>query len=120
MAFASIIICIYSLLNRLKRAPETLDQLGDSLELLEQLQTDIPNMEAQFEPLNDQFNILHKYEVPVPEEVEIQREGLQGSWMAFQQCLIDSEAMLKKHKVSTEPMMMLLHVVLHSTKWLVQ
>ena len=56
-------------------------------------------MEAQFEPLNDQFNILHKYEVGVPEEVEFQREGLQGSWMAFQQCLVDSDSMLKKHKV---------------------
>ena len=84
---------------RLRSPPETLDQLGDSLGLLEQLQTDIPKMEAQFEPLNDQFNILHKYEVGVPEEVELQREGLQGSWMAFQQCLVDSDSMLKKHKV---------------------
>ena len=84
---------------RLRSPPETLDDLGNSLGLLEHLQTDIPKLEAQFEPLNDQFNILHKYEVPVPDEVEIQREGLQGSWMAFQQCLIDSDTMLKKHKV---------------------
>ena len=89
----------YFTLCRLRSPPETLDQLGDSLGLLEHLQTDIPKLEAQFEPLNDQFNILHKYEVPVPDEVEIQREGLQGNWMAFQQCLIDSDVMLKKHKV---------------------
>ena len=29
----------------------------------------------------------------------MKREGLQGTWMAFQQCLIDSDSMLKKHKV---------------------
>ena len=84
---------------RLRVPPETLDQLSDSLNLLERLQSDIPNIEAQFEPLHDQFNILRKYEVPISEEVERQLEGLQGNWMAFQQCLIDSEAMLKKHKV---------------------
>jgi dynein heavy chain len=30
--------------------------------------------------------------------VELQLERLQGNWMSFQQCLIDSEGMLKKHK----------------------
>ena len=84
---------------RLRVPPETLDQLSDSLNLLEHLQSDIPNIEAQFEPLHDQFNILRKYEVPISEEVEHQLECLQANWMAFQQCLIDSEGMLKKHKV---------------------
>lgn len=85
----------------MRSPPESLDQLGNSLGLLEQLQANIPKIEAQFEPLNDQFNILHKYEVSVSEEVELKREGLQGAWMAFQQCLIDSDSMLKKHKVSS-------------------
>lgn len=84
---------------RLRILPDTLDQLSDSLNLLEHLQSDIPNIEAQFEPLHDQFNILRKYEVQIPEEVEHQLDGLQGIYMAFQQCLIDSDSMLKKHKV---------------------
>ncbi len=84
---------------RLRVPPESLDQLSDSLDLLEHLQSDIPNVEAQFEPLHDQFNILRKYEVQIPEEVDHQLDGLQGNWMAFQQCLIDSDGMLKKHKV---------------------
>lgn len=84
---------------RLRLPPESLDQLSDSLDLMEHLQSDIPNFEAQFEPLHDQFNILRKYEVQIPEEVEHQLNGLQRNWMAFQQCLIDSESMLKKHKV---------------------
>lgn len=68
--------------------------------MLERLQDEVPKTEAQFEPLHDQFNVLRKYEVQIPEEVELQLERLQGNWMAFQQCLVDSDAMLKKHKVS--------------------
>ena len=84
---------------RLSTPPSNLEDLSDSLTLLETLQADIPIIEAQFEPLHDQFNILRKYEVQIPEEVELQLDRLQGNWMAFQQCLIDSDAMLKKHKV---------------------
>lgn len=84
--------------SRLSTPPADLDDLSNSLDLLENLQTSIPNIEAQFEPLHDQFNILRKYEVTIPDEVELQLERLQGNWMAFQQCLIDSDGMLKKHK----------------------
>ena len=45
------------------------------------------------------FQILHKYQVFIPEEEEAKLEGLQAAWMNFQQCLIDAEAMMKKHKV---------------------
>jgi len=55
--------------NRLSAPPETLDQLGDSLALLEQLQQDLSSIEAKFPPLHQQFAILEKYEVPIPEEV---------------------------------------------------
>lgn len=61
--------CILYHLNRLSAPPETLDQLGDSLALLEQLQQDLPNIEAKFPPLHQQFAILEKYEVAIPEEV---------------------------------------------------
>ena len=47
----------------------------------------------------DMFKILGKYEVMIPEEDELKLEGLPHAWVTFQQCLIDSDAMLKKHKV---------------------
>ena len=50
-------------------APENLDQLGDSLGLLERLQAEKPKTEAQFQPLSDQFEILKKYEVLIPDPV---------------------------------------------------
>ena len=85
--------------SRLKTPPETLEQLGDSLGLLEQLQGDIRATEAEFEPLRDMFKILGKYEVDIPEEDEAKLERLPKAWVNFQQCLIDSEVMMKKHKV---------------------
>ena len=45
------------------------------------------------------FKILSKYEVMIPEEDEVKLELLPHTWVTFQQCLIDSTAMLKKHKV---------------------
>ena len=47
----------------------TLDALGDSIRLLEQMQNQVPQVERQFEPLQDQFNMLDKHEVTIPEEV---------------------------------------------------
>lgn len=57
------------LFQRLSSAPENLDQLGDSLGLLERLQAEKPKTEAQFQPLSDQFEILKKYEVLIPDPV---------------------------------------------------
>ena len=37
--------------------------------LLERLQAEKPKTEAQFQPLSDQFDILKKYEVLIPDPV---------------------------------------------------
>ncbi|KAJ7313214.1 hypothetical protein JRQ81_004493, partial [Phrynocephalus forsythii] len=49
-------------------------------------------------PIHDQFAILEKYEVAVEEEVLQLLGDLNSEWLSFQQCLLDSEVMLKKHK----------------------
>jgi dynein heavy chain len=51
------------------KPPQTLDELGNSLNLWEKLNYGLSETEAKFPPLQDQFNILEKYEVPVEEEV---------------------------------------------------
>lgn len=87
---------------RLETDPETLTDLSNSLNLLERIQTsDVPNIESQFKPLNDQFNMLHQHEVLVSEIVETQHKSLQSSWTSFQQCLVNADSRLKKHKVVT-------------------
>ena len=54
---------------RVSQPPQTLDELGESLNLWDKLNADKPTIEAKFEPLSEQFAILEKYEVPIPEEV---------------------------------------------------
>ena len=84
----------------MSRPPQTLDELGDSLNLWEQLNNDQPNIEAKFHPLYDQFAIMEKYEVAIPDEVQQMLNDLSGEWVNFQQTLIDADAMLKKNKAS--------------------
>ncbi|XP_046574741.1 LOW QUALITY PROTEIN: dynein axonemal heavy chain 2-like [Haliotis rubra] len=84
--------------EKVKRLPQTLDELGDSLNLWEKLNNDKPEIEAKFAPLNDQFSILEKYEVTIQEDVIEMHKALHGEWVAFQETLIDAETMLKKHK----------------------
>ena len=64
---------------RLSVPPQTLDELGDSLMLLEKMQTDLKDTEARFAPLHEQFNILEKYEVAIPEEASHQPYALSSS-----------------------------------------
>ncbi|XP_053341025.1 dynein axonemal heavy chain 2 [Clarias gariepinus] len=84
--------------KRLSQTPQTLDELMESLKLLETLQEDINKTESQIPPIQDQFAILEKYEVPVERDIQEMLEALNDEWLWFQQVLIDSEDMLKKHK----------------------
>ncbi|XP_042320298.1 dynein axonemal heavy chain 2-like [Sceloporus undulatus] len=80
------------------RPPQTLEELSRSLQLHETLQNELPKIEAQIPPIHEQFAILEKYEVAVEEEVLQLLGDLNSEWLAFQQCILDSEVMLKKHK----------------------
>lgn len=60
----------HSLLTfRISRPPQTLEELGVSLQLMDTLQHDLPSLETQIPPIHEQFTILEKYEVPVPDSV---------------------------------------------------
>uniref|UniRef100_A0A8B9XJL0 Dynein axonemal heavy chain 2 n=1 Tax=Bos mutus grunniens TaxID=30521 RepID=A0A8B9XJL0_BOSMU len=84
--------------EKISRPPQTLEELGVSLQLMETLQHELPTMETQIPPIHEQFAILEKYEVPVQDDVLEMLDSLGGEWVAFQQTLLDSEQMLKKHK----------------------
>ncbi|XP_042256267.1 dynein axonemal heavy chain 2 [Thunnus maccoyii] len=84
--------------NRLRRPPQTLVELSESVKLLETLQGDLSKTEAQIPLIHEQFAILDKYEVPVEQAVQDLREVLNEEWVWFQQVLIDSDIMLQKHK----------------------
>nr|XP_029501164.1 dynein heavy chain 2, axonemal-like [Oncorhynchus nerka] len=83
---------------RLSQPPQSLVELGESLKLLETLQGDLQKIESQIPPIHEQFAILEKYEVTVDQTVHEMLEALNGEWVWFQQVVIDSDIMLKKHK----------------------
>ncbi|KAJ3325086.1 Dynein heavy chain 2, axonemal, partial [Blyttiomyces sp. JEL0837] len=84
--------------EKLKANPVDLDQLSDSLLLLQQLQTDAPSIEGQFGPIHEQYQILEKYEVPIKEDERMQLETLQPAWVAFQQTMVEADKMLQESK----------------------
>ncbi|KAF3697610.1 Dynein heavy chain 2, axonemal Axonemal beta dynein heavy chain 2 Ciliary dynein heavy chain 2 [Channa argus] len=84
--------------KRLRHPPQTLAELGDTLNLLETLQHSLAKTESQIPLIHKQFAILDNYKVPVEQAVQDMREMLNGEWVWFQQVLIDSEIMLQKHK----------------------
>nr|XP_021503796.1 dynein heavy chain 2, axonemal [Meriones unguiculatus] len=84
--------------EKISRPPQTLEELGVSLQLMDTLQHNLPNLENQIPPIHEQFAILEKYEVQVPDSVLAMLDSLNGEWVTFQQILLDSEQMLKKHK----------------------
>ncbi|XP_030578556.1 dynein heavy chain 2, axonemal [Archocentrus centrarchus] len=84
--------------NRLRKSPQTLAELVESQKLLETLQSNLANTEAQIPLIHEQFAILDKYEVPVEQDVQELRDVLNEEWVWFQQVLIDSDIMLQKHK----------------------
>ncbi|KAJ3056563.1 Dynein heavy chain 2, axonemal [Rhizophlyctis rosea] len=84
--------------ERLCRSPTNLDELGDSLSLLQQLQNDVPNIEAQFRPIHEQYEILEKYEVPITEEEKLHLETLHVNWSTFLQTMAEAEKFLQDAK----------------------
>lgn len=79
--------------------PQNLDELGESLILWDNLNGEKPSIELRFQPLYDQFGILEKYEVTIPEDIHATLGDLTNQWINFQQTLVDADAMLKKYKV---------------------
>lgn len=49
--------------------PQTLDDLGESLQLWDKLSSELPRIEEKFGPLYEQFVILEKYEVAISKDV---------------------------------------------------
>ena len=84
--------------ERVSKPPQTLDELGESLDLWEKLNGELPQIEDRFLPLTDQFAILEKYEVTLSEEVADTLNGMQNAWESFKATLVEAEVMLKKHK----------------------
>ncbi|KAM8871594.1 dynein axonemal heavy chain 2 isoform 7-T7 [Synchiropus picturatus] len=84
--------------ERLREAPNLLEELSQNMKLLESLQGDLGKTEHQISVVHEQFAVLDKYEVPLEPSLQELREALPREWLWFQQVLADSDVALKKHK----------------------
>ncbi|CAH8498261.1 unnamed protein product [Heterobilharzia americana] len=93
---------VYTYMNdvkeRILRPPQNLNELGDSIHLLEQILSEQNEIQAKFAPLEEQFAILDKCEVTYTEDVSSHRTNLSSDWVQFQSTLAAAEVMIKKSK----------------------
>uniref|UniRef100_A0A3Q0KTZ4 Dynein axonemal heavy chain 2 n=1 Tax=Schistosoma mansoni TaxID=6183 RepID=A0A3Q0KTZ4_SCHMA len=93
---------IYAYMNdvqeRILRPPLNLDELDDSIQLLDQILSEQIEIQAKFGPLEEQFAILDKCEVTYSDEISNRRVNLANDWVQFQSSLASAEMMIKKSK----------------------
>ncbi|KAF5399982.1 Dynein heavy chain [Paragonimus heterotremus] len=84
--------------EKISKPPQNLDELSESIQLLERILTEQHEIQAKFGPLEEQFAILDKCEVTYTDEVANRRANLANDWMQFQSALVAAEQMIKKSK----------------------
>ena len=80
------------------QVPQSLNDLGACVELWEHMTAEVPNIEAKFQPLQDQFTIIDKYEVLVADDVRDLLHSLPQRWENFCNALEEADTMIKKQK----------------------
>ncbi|KAL7754402.1 hypothetical protein RI367_000383 [Sorochytrium milnesiophthora] len=84
--------------EKLRTVPADLDQLTDHVSLLAKLKADLPGVQAQFAPIQEHYQVLAKYEVPVTEQEQIKLDTLATSYDAFQKTVIEAEVVVNETK----------------------
>ena len=78
--------------------PSSLDHLSENIGCLKEILRDLPNIEATFEPLEEMYATLKKFEVQIPDPELQMLNGLRTAFEDFKEMLGGSEKMLEKSK----------------------
>ena len=84
--------------SRLAKVPTTLEELADSINHCKKLQVEKESILARFEPLYEEYKLLQKCDIQIPEEEKEKVESLQNEYNKFGFMLSDSERTLNTHK----------------------
>ncbi|XP_025080372.1 dynein heavy chain 2, axonemal-like isoform X3 [Pomacea canaliculata] len=90
---------LVSMGKRITAPPVTLDEFAESTNLMEQLMAEKSLTFARFDPLSEQFSILHKYEVAVSPSMTEMHLNLPDLWQQYEQQLAEAEAMMARKRV---------------------
>jgi len=80
---------------KLQQKPEVLDKLAEGIKLLQKLQAEAPTVDARFEPLEDTYQCLDKFDVHIHDEEKDLLEQLRVESAAFSATMNEADAMLK-------------------------
>ncbi|KAJ7527535.1 hypothetical protein O6H91_16G059900 [Diphasiastrum complanatum] len=93
---------IYSYLERntrdLNKTPENLDMLTEIVNHWHSIMDEIVSIEARFEPLQEKYKTLEKFEVNIAEDERELLEKLPAEWQAFQLMVLALEEDLEQAK----------------------
>lgn len=84
--------------TRLAKVPTTLEELADSINHCKKLQAEKESILGRFEPLYEEYKLLEKCDIQIPEEEKEKVESLQSEYIKFGSMLNDSERMLNTNK----------------------
>ena len=80
---------------KLKLVPETLDEMVDTIVLLDGTRDSLDVTAKRFEPITEQFEILYKHEVEVDEKHSQEHDGMPAEWEAFKEFLVSCAEQLE-------------------------
>jgi len=88
----------------LVKVPDSLDALAESIKLLEKTVADKTVVEGKFEPTEDMYKCLDKFDVHISDEEKEKLDNLRVKWTEFAQVQLEAELMLegKKSDMSKE------------------
>jgi dynein heavy chain len=81
--------------EKLAKPPQTLDEMCDTIELLDNTTANLPTTSEKFGPINDQFDILYKHAVEIGDEDAAMLDALPTTWADFQAFLDHTSELLE-------------------------
>lgn len=84
--------------EKLGKVPETLNEMCDTIELLDGTTANLQQLGEKFAPINEQFDILYKHEVEIDEEVSNKLDRLPEEWATFQTFLESTAESLEQSR----------------------
>ena len=77
---------------------QTLEELGNKINLHKGCNAAQGETEARFEPVEEMYKVLARFEVPPTEEEQLLKESLRPNWALYQEMLVTADATLKNGK----------------------
>ncbi|XP_031626211.1 dynein heavy chain 2, axonemal [Contarinia nasturtii] len=86
--------------QKLSVAPKTVEELQKCCAIYERLRTEVDDSKCNLNSLRDQFDVLHKYGVPIDDQLNGVQENMYAQWEDYLKKLNDADEVLNNAKDS--------------------